>query len=79
MFQFSNVETDGGWRKVQCARRFGERAMVGNGDQRAQTVQADFSHSGLGSAKLNVKVVKFNFLYSTDRWKIGAPSTCYRI
>jgi hypothetical protein len=46
-FEFSDMEADRWRRQMQRTRRIGKRAAVCNGDQSAQTVQADLSHVGV--------------------------------
>jgi hypothetical protein len=41
------VKADRWRRQIQRARRIGKRASVGNGEQRAQSVQTDLSHVGV--------------------------------
>jgi hypothetical protein len=51
-------------REIQHPRRFGKRAVVGDGHQGAQTIQANFPHwPAPPSENLKCTVIKFNFLY----------------
>jgi hypothetical protein len=72
--QVRHVQADGGRRQVQDAGGLGERAQVGDGDQGAEPVQADFAHGYPQdrSGKLNLTVMIFDFYYVAARPKIEA-------
>mgnify|MGYP006195292323 CR=1 FL=1 len=71
-FKLGDMQADRGRRQVEHPRRFGKRAQVGNGHQRTQAVEADFTHENAPySEKLNLIFAKFNFYYLNPEPKMS--------